>query len=125
MTDFPVMNANQDAMALLGLLRVCGIEPAPAGDGLLFAPQAPPARFVLDLPLLRLEVSPGRIAGEYRACVDGSRVLYVGVPADATGLRAAVGGVPVAIKHVAPSYVGLRLTFRAGDRVAFEVEWNG
>ena len=77
MTDFPVMNANQDAMALLGLLRVCGIEPSPSGDGLLIAPQSPPEHFVLDLPLLRLEVAPGRIAGEYRALVDGSRVLHV------------------------------------------------
>ena len=67
MTDFPVMNANQDAMALLAMLRVCGIEPAPEGDGLTIAPQAPPERFVLDLPLIYLDVAPGRIAGEYRA----------------------------------------------------------
>ena len=79
MTDFPVMNANQDAMALLGLLRVCGVRPAP--DGLRIAPQTPPERFVLDLPLLRLEVKPGRIAGEYRAVVDGTRTLHVRVPA--------------------------------------------
>ncbi|MBL8162236.1 MAG: hypothetical protein JNJ61_09650, partial [Anaerolineae bacterium] len=38
MTDFPAMNANQDAMALLGLLRVCGIEPAASGDGLTIKP---------------------------------------------------------------------------------------
>lgn len=124
MTDFPVMNANQDAMALLGLLRVCGIEPAPAGDGLLIAPQAPPARFVLDLPLLRLEVAPGRIAGEYRACVDGSRVLYVGVPRDAQGLSATIAGRPVPTVHSDPSGIALRLSFRAGERVTFAVRWE-
>jgi hypothetical protein len=62
---------------LLGLLRVCGIELASSGDGLLITPQAPPERFVLDLHLLHLEVDPSRIAGEYRAAVDGSRVLHV------------------------------------------------
>jgi hypothetical protein len=77
MTDFPVMNANQDAMALLGLLRVCGIEPAPQGDGLLIHPRAPRDSFVLDMPLLRLEVSPGRILLHYRAIVSASRRLYI------------------------------------------------
>ncbi len=124
MTDFPVMNANQDAMALLGLLRVCGIEPAPAGDGLLIAPHAPPERFVLDVPLLRLEVSPTRIAGEYRACVDGSRVLTVRVPHDAQGLSATIDGQPVPAVSTDPSSTALRLSFRAGDRVAFAVEWQ-
>jgi hypothetical protein len=124
MTDFPVMNANQDAMALLGLLRVCGIEPAPQGDGLLIAPQAPPERFVLDLPLLRLEVSPCRIAGEYRACVDGSRVLHVRVPRGVTGLTATIVGRP--IKNLDPNSaeVALNLSFKADDRVPFEVRWN-
>lgn len=121
MTDFPVMNANQDAMALLGLLRVCGIEPSPAGDGLVIAPQAPPEQFVLELPLLRLEVSPARIAGEYRACVDGSRVLHVRVPPEAAGLHATIDGQPVRTVHADPSSIALRLSFRAGDRVAFAV----
>lgn len=77
MTDFPVMNANQDAMALLGLLRVCGIEPAPTGDGLVIHPRVPRERFVLDLPLLRLEVSPSGVRLSYRAVVAGSRTLYI------------------------------------------------
>ncbi len=77
MTDFPIMNANQDAMALLGLLRVCGIEPAPDGDGLLIQPHVPREHFVLDLPLLKLEVSPTRTTVEYRGFVTGGRTLYV------------------------------------------------
>ncbi len=77
MTDFPVMNANQDAMALLGLLRVCGIEPAPTGDGLIIHPHVQRERFVLELPLLRLEVSPDRMVVDYHAVNDGALKLYL------------------------------------------------
>ena len=121
MTDFPVMNANQDAMALLGLLRVCGVRPAP--DGLRIAPQTPPERFVLDLPLLRLEVKPGRIAGEYRAVVDGTRTLHVRVPQGAAAITATVAGEPLAVDMV-NSEVALPLTFTAGQKVAFSVAWT-
>jgi len=38
MLDFPVQNANPDAMGLLGLLRACGVEAAP--DGLRLLPPA-------------------------------------------------------------------------------------
>ena len=89
MLDFPVMNANPDAMGLLGLLRAAGIEPAPP-DGLRVAPTSVPGgRVVLDLPLLRLEVSPGRVAGEYRAHNDGTVVLHVAIPGGGREARAA------------------------------------
>ncbi len=61
----------------------------------------PGERFVLDLPLLRLEESPGRVSGEYRAHNDGSVVLHV------VGQGGAETRVPLA--------------FRAGDRVPFDV----
>jgi hypothetical protein len=77
MTDFPVMNANQDAMALLGLLRVCGIEPSLSGDGLVIRPHVPRNSFILDMPLIRLEVTPERIALRYCAIVTGSRTFYI------------------------------------------------
>lgn len=121
MTDFPAMNANPDAMALLGLLRVCGIEPT--HDGLLIAPRAPVKRFVLDLPLLRLDVEPGRIAGEYRAVVDGSRVLHVRVPEVAHTLAASVGHSPGQIAWDAQG-VMLTLAFKAGQSVPLEVRWD-
>ena len=123
MTDFPVMNANQDALALLGLLRVCGIEPHPSGDGLIIAPQAPPERFVLDLPLLRLEVEPNSIKGEYRAVVRGDRVLHVHAPRSATNLQASVNGQAL---QIAPTdgEVPFHLKFDAHDVVAFEVRWE-
>ena len=77
MTDFPVMNANQDAMALLGMLRVCGIEPSFSGDGLVIRPHVPRERFILDMPLLRLEVTPERIALRYCPIVTGNRRFYI------------------------------------------------
>ncbi len=123
MTDFPVMNANPHAMALLGLLRVCGIEPSPFGDGLLIAPTGVPERFVLDTPLVRLDVAPGHISGEYRAVVDGSRVLHVRVPAGATDISATVDGRssdPILRDEIG---IALSLNFKAGQAVPFEVRW--
>jgi hypothetical protein len=104
MTDFPVMNANPDAMALLGLLRVCGIEPAPTGNGLVIKPLVPRERFTLDLPLLRLEVEPQKISGEYRAANDGERTLYIYPPGATTPLT-------------------ITLTFTAGEKVPWEVRF--
>ncbi len=122
MTDFPVGNANPHAMALLGLLRVCGIRPV--ADGLILAPQAPPETFVLDMPLLRLEVEPDRIAGEYRPVVDGDRVLHVHVPASADGLTACLDGRSLAIERGLSGEVLLRLRFSAGQAIPFEVRWG-
>ena len=102
MLDFPVMNANPDAMGLLGVLRAAGVEPAPA-DGLRIGPAAVPGgTFVLDVPLLRVEESPGHVSGEYRAHNDGSVVLHV----------ATAQGQPE--KQVT-------LTFQAGETVPFDV----
>lgn len=123
MTDFPVMNANPHALALLALLRVCGVEPAPGGDGLLIHPRVPRPRFTLDTPLLRLDVSPGRIAGEYRGVVRGSRALYVHVPEGVYHVRILVDG------QVLPNwrndvYFMLPLSYEAGQVVPFEVTWE-
>jgi len=124
MTDFPVMNANQDAMALLGLLRVCGIEPAPGGDGLRIQPRVPRDHFVLDMPLLRLEVSPGRIGGQYRAFVTGTRTLYIAVPQNAVEIMANIDGQPLSNPQRTDNTIALPLTFNQGQTVAFEVLWK-
>ncbi|MBK8020623.1 MAG: hypothetical protein IPK19_04120 [Chloroflexi bacterium] len=113
MTDFPGMNANQDAMALLGLLRVCGVEPPPGGDGLLIAPKGPPDRFVLRTELLNLDVAPGRISGEYRAANDGAITLHVVVPADAVEVTATVNGALVT--GVGSRQIDLPLQFVKGQ----------
>jgi len=101
MTDFPAMNANPDSMALLALIRVCGIEPSPRGDGLIIRPQVPRDRFVLDLPLLYLEVDRGKIRGEYRARRRGQMHLYLYPP----------GAKNPVVRGIA---------FYAGQRVSFE-----
>lgn len=123
MTDCPMMNANQNAMALLGLLRVCGIEPAPSGDGLDIAPVAPPERYVLHTELLHLEVAPGKIAGEYCAANEGTTTLHIHVPTDAekvvTTLKAEQ--VDLVVEH---GQISLPLRFSKGDKIRFEVAWS-
>jgi hypothetical protein len=90
----------------------------------LDAPQPPPERSVLDLPLLWLDVAPGRIAGEYRAFFDGSCVLHVRVPHGVTGLTATVRGQAIDASHLDGLGLAIRLNFSAGDRVPFEVQWD-
>jgi hypothetical protein len=124
MTDFPVMNTNQHAMALLGLLRVCGIETHPSGDGLLIGPKGYPARFILDLPLLRVEYEAGRIAGEYRAFVNGQRMLHILIPHNATVLSATVNGHNSQPVATSSSEVPLQISFQAGQKISFEVKWK-
>jgi len=121
MTDFPVMNANQDALALLALLRVCGVEPSPGGDGLCIAPHDPPGRFIFDMPLLRLDCAPGRIVGEYRPWVTGSRRLYVRLFSGAGDVRAVVAGQPVGVAPSDTGEVVLPITFEKDRVVPFEV----
>ena len=122
-TDFPVMNNNQHGMMLLGLLRVCGIEPAEGGDGLKITPKIP-HRYKLDLPMLALDVAPGRIAGEYRAFVDGERTLYIAVPDGAQDIQAQVD--ESALDTPAEGgYIPVSLQFITGQRVRFAVTWQG
>jgi hypothetical protein len=123
MTDFPAMNANPHALALLGLLRVCGVEPAPGGDGLLIHPHVPRERFSLDTPLLRLDVSPGRIAGEYRGMVRGSRALYVHVPEGAYHVRILIDGQVLPNWRADNATFMLPLSYEAGQAVRWEVTW--
>lgn len=125
MTDFPVMNANQDAMALFGLLRVCGVEPSPNGDGLIISPKAPPERFHLQMRLLHLKVEPGIISGEYHPIVDGSRTLYIGVPESARNVQASTKGTE--LRAVTPNdegYIVLPIEFKKDVPVSFVVRWD-
>lgn len=124
MTDFPVMNANQDAMALLGLLRVCGVEPAPTGDGLLIDPHLPREHFVLDTPLLRLEVLPRQIVLTYHAIVSGSRTLYFCVPPNATEITVKVINQTLLTVQDSSKRVVVPLTFNPGQAVPIEITWK-
>ena len=117
-----LMNANPDAMALLGLLRVCGVEPSPDGDGLLIAPQSPPERYILDLPLIRLDVSSGRLTGEYRSAGVGNTVLHIRIPAGARVITAQFNGQPVEAGQMAE--VKFPLRYGANEKIAFELTWK-
>lgn len=121
-TDFPVMNNNPHAMALIGMLRVCGIEPTEQGDGLVIAP-AVPNRYRLDVRLLGLDVRPGRIAGEYRPVANSTRKLYIAVPENAANIRASVAGNAVT-PTVSHHTVVLVLTCQLGQPIPFEVAWD-
>ncbi len=124
MTDFPVMNNNPHAMALLGLLRVCGIEPTDDGQGLLIDPHVPREHFTLDTALLRLDISPGCIAGEYRAVANGERTLMVRVPDSAQNILTRIGERSMPSERDALNRVRLKLALTAGEAVAFEVCWE-
>jgi hypothetical protein len=119
MTDFPVMNANQDAMALLGLLRVCGIEPAPSGDGLLIHPHVPRTSFILELPLIRLEVHPARISVHYCAVVTGSIKLHIHHAME--NVRVTVDGEALSPVEQAEHQVIVPIQFEKGQTVRVEV----
>ncbi len=132
MTDFPVMNRNPDAMGLLGLLRVAGLEPGGpatasggARGGLRIRPVVPGGRFVLDVPLLRLQFDPDaggavRLSGEYRAHNDGQLPLRFALPAGAQVMSAEVAGQPVT-PAVDAGEAALPLSFARGDRISFEL----
>ena len=63
MTDFPVQNANQHAMPILALLRVCGVEAS--ATGVVIDPHAP-GDFSIKTPLLDLERKGQLVTGTYR-----------------------------------------------------------
>src|SRR5690606_32608609 len=95
MTDFPAMNNNQHVMSLLAPLRLCGIEPLADASGLRIAPHTP-SQYALDFPLLKLEVSPDVIRGEYRPVSTGQRQLHLHIPAGTTTYSVQVAGESVA-----------------------------
>ena len=80
---------------------------------------------MIDLPLLRLDAASGRIAGEYRAVVYGSRVLHVRVPHD-RGAHILVAGVGHSPGPIVCDTQGVMLTLavEAGQSVPFEVRWD-
>jgi hypothetical protein len=122
MTDFPVMNANQDAMALLGLLRVCGVEPM--GDGLRIAPVVPRSRFTLETPLLRLHVAPGLIAVDYHPIVTGSRIFRVEIPAHAATVTLSLNGQPLSEFERDGTTIIVPIQFVQNQTVRFEIRWT-
>jgi hypothetical protein len=71
MIDFPVMNSNLHAMALLGMLRAVGVEPSGDGIRVRVSPSAGPAGF--ETRLWRVEAR--RDGARTRVVVHGRRTL--------------------------------------------------
>lgn len=123
MTDFPITNANQNAMALLALLRVCGIEPSMRGDGLDIRVKAPLDRFTLHTELLTLNAATNQISGEYHAAATGSCTLHIQLPAGAAEVVATLNGETV--KGVGTGQtVDIPMMFSVGETLTFSVEWR-
>jgi hypothetical protein len=121
MIDFPIMNNNQHAMALLALLRVCGIEPAASGDGLRITPQVP-NHYAIDTPLIKLTVAPQHIAGEYRAQTSGQSKLHIRLPQPADQVQTKVAGEVEVQTPDADGYVTIKLPpYNPGECITFEV----
>jgi hypothetical protein len=118
--DFPVMNANPNAMSLLATIRLAGIEPAI--DGIHIAPHRTPLS--LDTALLRVDATPNSISGEYRAANDGAVSLRIHGPVSSVvGLRVSLNGQSTTAFEIENNQVVLPIEFTRGERVAFEVKW--
>jgi len=93
MTDFPTMNANVHAMAMLGALRVAGLSAT--ARGLRVSPHVPHDELALRTRLVDLDVSHNGYSGTYRPAPGVPRNLTLG------GKRAiaavVVDGVAVAV----------------------------
>lgn len=116
MPDFPVQNANADAMPILALLRVAGIEPI--DGGLRIAPHVPGRTFSLDTPLVAIDVRTGSIRAVYRPIVDGKRAIEIIL--DRPVVSATSDGTPIAVDGT--NVVRFRLDMHAGVPIVLEAK---
>jgi hypothetical protein len=95
MTDFPTMNANVHAMAMLAALRVAGVEPR--ADGVAVVPHVPAtdagSRLALRTALVDLDVERERMRVVWRPTAGVPRTIAVGAPRGAKLGEVKVGGV--------------------------------
>jgi hypothetical protein len=105
MTDFPAMNNNSHATSLL---RVCAIEPLMSGT------------YTLDLPLLKLEVSPNSITGKYSPIVSDIRELHLRLASQPATYAAFIDGKEVNSLMVEGEFI-LSLNLSAGQPTQFDV----
>ncbi|MCA9637994.1 MAG: hypothetical protein KC420_18325, partial [Myxococcales bacterium] len=120
MTDFPVANMNPEAMWIFGVVRAIGVEPWARGLKIARR-EGGPTQAVIDLRLLRLERSPGRVGGEYRPIVEGTIALAVELPPGAEA-KAWIDGMPVDAPTVDDAVI-LELDVKPGEARRFEVRW--
>lgn len=92
MTDFPTMNNNVHAMAMLAALRVAGIEPR--ASGLAIFPHVPSRSLALRTELLDLDLSPTSLRLVWRAKPGVTRTLSLAPPRGARVTSVKIDGVP-------------------------------
>ncbi|MCA9590568.1 MAG: hypothetical protein KC657_34940 [Myxococcales bacterium] len=117
MTDFPTMNNNVHAMAVLAAVRVAGVEATSTGLRV-----APPSTAALGLAsaTLDLDLGAARLRGVWRPRPGVARTLELQAPA---GTRIEGVRVDGAAREVAAGAASVSLPVTAGPRgVAFEVD---
>ncbi|MBX3190789.1 MAG: hypothetical protein KF819_27575 [Labilithrix sp.] len=114
MTDFPTMNNNVHAMALLGALRVAGLEATPTG--LSIFPHVPDDKLGLRSALVDLDLRPDRMRVVWRAAVGVPRTLAITAPRGKTIAAIRVDGEP---RPIAPSF---SVTAKTPEGVAIDVD---
>lgn len=94
MTDFPTMNNNVHAMALLAALRVAGIEARPSG--LAIFPHAPQGKLALRSALVDLDVDreQGRLRVVWRVAPGVPRTMTLTAPRGTSLAAVRVDGAP-------------------------------
>jgi len=93
MTDFPTANNNVHAMALLGALRVAGVEPT--ARGLRIEPHVPDRTFSLETKVLALTQDGPTLEGRYSPGAGRERVLSFVPRRGEHVVEATVNGVAV------------------------------
>ena len=116
MTDFPTMNNNVHAMALLGALRVAGIEAR--AHGLAVQPHVPDHRLALRTELVDLDVAPDHLRLVWRATPGVPRTLAIAAPRGKRLTGLVVDGAPVVLDapvSVTPTAQGVVADATFGD----------
>ena len=96
MTDYPTMNMNVHAMALLGALRIAGLEAT--GRGLAIRPHVPHRALAMRTRVVDLDVREGGYGGVWRPAPRVARVLSLCAPRGARLVGAAVDGAEIEVE---------------------------
>lgn len=93
MTDYPTMNTNVHAMAMLGALRVAGLEAT--GRGLAIRPHVPHRALAMRTRVVDLDVGADGYSGVWRPTPRVPRILSVCAPRGAALVAVTVDGTAV------------------------------
>jgi hypothetical protein len=93
MTDFPTANNNVPSMAMLGALRVAGVEPT--GRGLRIEPHVPERRFAFETKVIAFTQDGTTLEGRYSPGPGRERVLTFVARKGERIVEASLDGTPV------------------------------